>query len=97
MKHRIAKSFSDNIEYKIFKNNYCLNNCVHHKERANGFVEFTEKGGCPIEDRIESVRYSGITTGFPNILLEVWGDDICTNWHHCPFYRAGINDKQESN
>lgn len=87
--YKIAKPFSNGTEYEIFKYNYCENGCIFHKEREkDGFPEFVENGGCPIEDRTEGARFD-ITT-FPNVLLEIWEDDKCLNWHHCPFFtKAG--------
>lgn len=85
IKYKIAKIFSSGTEFEIFKDNYCENGCKFHKEREeDGFAEFTENGGCPIEDRCESARFD--REMFPNVLLEVWEDGKCLNWHHCPFY-----------
>lgn len=90
MNYKIAKPFSSGTEYEVFRYNYCDNECEHHKERKDGFPEFTENGGCPIESRIEDARL-GIEE-FPNVLLEVWDDGNCVNWHYCPFYRKAARD-----
>lgn len=84
MKFKIAKPFSSGTEYEIFKDNYCENRCIFHKAREDGFAEFTENGGCPIEDGTENARFD--RNAFPNVLLEVWKDGKCINWHHCPFF-----------
>lgn len=84
MKFKIAKPFSSGTEYEIFKDNYCENGCRFHKTKEDGFAEFTDNGGCPIEDRTESTRFD--RNAFPNVMLEVWEDGKCINWHHCPFY-----------
>lgn len=85
MQFKIAKVFSSGTEYEIFRDNYCENGCKFHKERErDGFAEFTDNGGCPIEDRCESARFD--ESAFPNVLLEVWEEGKCLNWHHCPFY-----------
>lgn len=84
MKYRIAGIFSSETEYEIFRDNYCDNDCVFHKERQDGFVEFTDDGGCPIEDRCESARFD--EKAFPNVLLEIWKDGKPVKFHHCPFY-----------
>lgn len=95
MKFKTAKIFSNGTEYEIFKSSYCENGCKFHKEReADGFAEFTENGGCPIEDGCENARFDAET--FPNVLLEVWEDDKCINWHYCPFYTkmAEVSNEQ---
>lgn len=84
MKYRIAEAFSSGTDYEIFRDNYCDNDCVFHKEREDGFTEFVENGGCPIEDRCESARFD--EEAFPNVLLEIWKDGVCLKGHHCPFY-----------
>lgn len=89
-----ANVFSSGTEYEIFKDNYCENGCKFHKEREeDGFAEFTEKGGCPIEDGCESARFDEKV--FPNVLLEVWEKGNCLNWHHCPFYTKEGADNGE--
>lgn len=91
MLFKIAKVFSSGTEYEIFKDNYCENECKFHKVReADGFPEFTDYGGCPIEDRCESARFN--EEAFPNVLLEVWEEGKCLNWHHCPFYTKEVDD-----
>lgn len=84
MKYKAAKIFSSGTEYEMFKYNYCENGCVHHVERGDGFPELLEKGGCPIEDRLECARFA--IEVFPDVLLEVWDGERCIKWHHCPFY-----------
>lgn len=84
MTFKKAIAFSNGTEYEIFKDNYCYNRCIHHREREDGFPEFTENGGCPIEDGIENARFN--TEEFPNVLVEVWDKNKCVNWHYCPFY-----------
>lgn len=84
IQYKIAKIFSNGTEFEIFQDNYCYNGCKFHKQRENGFPEYTENGGCPIEDRTELARFN--SDDFPNVLLEVWEGEKCLNWHHCPFY-----------
>jgi len=80
-----AKPFSSGTEYEVFRYNYCDNGCRFHKEREDdGFPEFLENGGCPIEDGMESARFDRNT--FPNVLLEIREERNCINYHHCPFY-----------
>ena len=84
--YRKAKIFSNGTEYEIFRENYCENGCIFHKQRANdGFPELLEYGGCPIEDGMECARFDERT--FPNVLVEEWEGKECVKWHHCPFYR----------
>lgn len=90
MKFKTAKIFSSGTEYMNFKYNYCENGCIFHKEREDGGVEFTENGGCPIENGTEDARFD--RTLFPNVLLEVWTNDKCINWHYCPFYTKGAKE-----
>ena len=60
-------------------------NCKYHKERENdGFPAFVEDGGCPIEDDLETSRF--VPALFPRGILEVYKDDKCVNYHHCPFF-----------
>lgn len=86
MNYKIARPFSSGTEYEVFRYNYC-DNCEYHKEREDGFTEFVENGGCPIEDGMENARFR--IECFPNVLLEVWDGEKCINWHYCPFYRKG--------
>ena len=41
MKYRIAQVFSSGTEYEIFRDNYCDNDCVFHKEREDGFTDLS--------------------------------------------------------
>ena len=91
MTFKKATIFSNGSEYEIFKDNYCYNKCKYHKEREDGFPEFTENGGCPIEDGIENARFH--TEEFPNVLVEVWDKNKCVNWHFCPFYTRSDTEK----
>ena len=50
MKYKQATIFSSGTEYEVFKDNYCFDNCYHHKEDKDGYPRFIEDGGCPIED-----------------------------------------------
>ena len=94
MTFKIAKVFSSGTDLEIFKDNYCESGCVFHKVREDGvFAEFTENGGCPIEDRIECARFD--EDAFPNVLLQVWDGNKCVKWHHCPFFCAGCTGKKE--
>lgn len=88
MNYKIAKPFSNGTEYEVFRYNYCDNGCEHHKERTDGWVEFVENAGCPIENGIEDARF--VIEKFPNVILEVWNGEECINWHHCPFYRKAV-------
>lgn len=84
MKYKYAKVFSNGTEYEIFRENYCENKCKYHKERDDGFPALVNEGGCPIEDRMEYARFD--TLMFPNVLFEMWENDKCINYHHCPFF-----------
>lgn len=85
MKHyKIAGAFSSGTDYEIFRDNYCENDCVFHKEREDGFAEFVAYGGCPVEDGCEQARFDEDL--FPTVLLEIWEQDKCVKFHHCPFY-----------
>ena len=84
VKYQRAKQFSSGTEYEIFRYNYCDNGCIFHKERGDGFPAFLEDGGCPIEDGLEGGRFDNSV--YPSVLLEVWEEDKCRKWHHCPFF-----------
>lgn len=89
MTYKRAKPFSNGTEYEIFRCSYCDNGCIHHIERKNdGFPELLENGGCPIEDGMECARFN--IKLFPNVLVEIYDDNKCVCWHHCPFFvKAG--------
>jgi hypothetical protein len=80
--YKIASPFSNGTEYEIFKDNYC-EECIHHKIRKDGFCEFIEDGGCPIENGIEDALFD--VSRFPNVLLQVWQGKKCLSWNYCPF------------
>ena len=80
--YKIAHIFSSGTEYEIFKDNFC-ENCIHHKIREDGFCEFVENGGCPIENAMEDARFD--SSKFPNVLLQIWDGDECRCWNYCPF------------
>lgn len=83
MKWTSAKPFSNGTEYGIFRYNYC-DNCKFHKGRDGGFVEFTENGGCPIENDMEDARFGKVE--FPKEIVEVEYEGKMISWHHCPFF-----------
>jgi len=94
LSYKIANRFSNGTEYECFRYKYCDNGCIYHKEREDGFTEFVENGGCPIENALEDARL--IPFLFPMVLVEVWENkgqinERCLNWHHCPFF----NDRSE--
>lgn len=33
---------------------------------------------------------------FPNVLVEVWSENDCVKWHHCPFYAKGEGESDEN-
>lgn len=86
MKYKQATIFSSGTEYEVFKDNYCFDNCYHHKEDKDGYPRFIEDGGCPIEDKMERARFDA--NEFPNVLVEVWDNEEtkCFSWHVCPFF-----------
>ena len=89
-----AKLFSNGTEYEIFRYNYCDNGCVFHKERENdGFPEFLEAGGCPIEDGLEGGRFDN--SAYPNVIVQVWEDNKCLSWNHCPFFTKKAGEQNE--
>lgn len=84
MKYKPATVFSSGTEYEIFRYNFC-DRCKFHKMSPDGaFIEFTENGGCPIENDMESCRFG--TVEFPKEIMEVYhnGKRICS--HYCPFF-----------
>lgn len=96
MKYKYSKIFSNGTEYEIFKDNYCNNNCRYHKEDENGLPCPAEKGGCPIEDKMEYARFD--KHEFPNVLIEEWNDaeTMCFSWHICPFFTKEKGDINEN-
>lgn len=82
--YQIAGRFSSGTEYRWFKEKYCENGCVYHKENERGYAEYVKNGGCPIEDRIEHAMFD--KREFPNVLVSVRGDDFM-EFNRCVFYR----------
>lgn len=82
--YKRATKFSNGTEYEVFRYNYCDNGCIFHKTKENGFPEFMENGGCPIEDGLEGGRFDASL--YPNVLVSVWDGEECINWNHCPFF-----------
>lgn len=79
-----AKIFSSGTEYEIFRNNYCDNDCIHHKEREDLFPELVMYGGCPIGDLLEYARFD--SNMFPRVLLSVFNNETLVTSHYCPFF-----------
>lgn len=83
--YKRAEAFSSGTAYEMFREEYCENGCIHHKERENdGFPELLENGGCPIEDGLECGRFDREL--FPNVLVSVFEDGAYLKWCHCPFF-----------
>lgn len=83
MSKQPSKPFSNGTEFEVFKDNWCYR-CRNHKESEDGFPEFPENGGCPIEDATENARFD--KSQFPsNMLLKLRDAEtdelIC--WHYC--------------
>ena len=80
--------FSSGMEYEYFKENFC-ERCVRHKVREDdGFPEFPEKGGCPIEDAMENARFD--RSRFPAEDVVRLTDDrgnVCA-WNVCKSFRG---------
>lgn len=85
--YQIAGRFSSVTEYLWFKEKYCKNGCVYHKENERGYAEYVKNGGCPIEDRIEHAKFD--KREFPNVLVNIRRDDGYMEFHCCVFYRRG--------
>lgn len=86
--------FSNGTEFEVFKQNWCYR-CRAHKERPDGFPEFPENGGCPIEDATENARFD--ISKFPSDMLLTLRDattdkPIC--WHYCLRFDSPNEDVQ---
>lgn len=78
-----SRPFSNGTEYEFFKDNWCYR-CRAHKERPDGFPEFPENGGCPIEDAMENARFD--ISKFPaEMVRELTDATLGTriSWHYC--------------
>lgn len=86
--------FSNGTEFEVFKDNWCYR-CRAHKERPDGFPEFPENGGCPIEDATENARFD--ISKFPSDMLLTLRDattDEVICWHYCLRFNSPDEDVQ---
>ena len=93
MANNPAKPFSSGTEYEVFKYNYC-ERCKKHKLREDGFPEFPENGGCPIEDKMEYARFDRSLFPCDHIRELSANDGSIISWHYCNRFHA-FSEKEQ--